>query len=148
MGFAKWLDQIEHSIASDDHGEDITSVEKLIKQHEEILCEIEAKRKPINEYIVKATELQTVCENEIVKEHMSHADSILQRYESLEEPCQIRADNLKDSLKFFQWTAVADEQIGWINDKIPQLESTNYGQTLHSAQSMKKKHDIFEQVCL
>lgn len=74
------------------------------------------------------------------------SQNILQRFEGLNEPCQIRRENLSDSLKFFEWASEVDEHLAWINDKVPQLESADYGRSLHSAQSLNKKHQILEQV--
>lgn len=71
---------------------------------------------------------------------------MFQRFEGLYEPCEIRKENLNDSLKFFEWASEVDEQLAWINNKVPHLESTDYGRSLHSAQSLNKKHQILEQV--
>jgi spectrin beta len=67
------------------------------------------------------------------------------RYVGLKEPCQIRAENLHDSLNFFKWSANADEQLVWVGDKIPQLKSRDYGNSLHAAQSLNKKQEILQQ---
>ena len=145
--FDKWLDYIEQVIGSNDHGEDIASVEQLIKRHEEVVNDVEAKRQPIREVVEKAEVLlNSLGENETIADQLLNSSALLSRYESLAEPCQIRAENLRESLKFYQWKAEVDEQISWINDKLPQMESTNYGQTLHAAQSLNKKHHIFEEV--
>ena len=82
---------------------------------------------------------------ENVNEQIEQAEGVYQRFEGLKEPGQIRTENLGDSLKFFEWTSEVDEQLAWMNDKIPQLESTDYGKSLHAAQSLTKKHQILEQ---
>ncbi|KAI1720497.1 spectrin repeat domain-containing protein [Ditylenchus destructor] len=140
----KWLDHVEHSLSTNDHGEDIQSVEDLIKKHNELLTSIDAKASVVRETVQKAIELNSKS-NENLCVHLAHAESIQQRFEGLKEPCQIRSDNLNESSKFFQWTFEVDAQLTWISDKIPQLESIDYGRSLHSAQSLSKKHQILEQ---
>lgn len=76
---------------------------------------------------------------------MRRVDAVKHRYHDLNEPCQIRAENLAESLLFFGWAADADEQLIWVNDKLPQLKSKDYGNTLHSAQSLNKKQEILQQ---
>lgn len=76
---------------------------------------------------------------------MGRVDAVKHRYKNLNEPCQIRAENLHESLKFFNWSAEADEQLVWIGDKLPQLKSRDYGNTLHAAQSLNKKQQILQQ---
>jgi len=74
------------------------------------------------------------------------ARALQHRFDGLQEPCQIRRENLLESLRHFQWIGEVDEQLlTWINDKIPQLESRDYGSSLHAAQSLNKRHAIVEQ---
>lgn len=56
----KWLDQIEHALSTNDHGNDYESVENLINKHTQLIDKIEAKRSVINETAKKAIELQNL----------------------------------------------------------------------------------------
>ena len=140
----KWLDGIEHTLSTDDHGRDTQSVEKLIKKHDELRAEVEAKRPLVHEVTQKAAEMKEK-NYENFSESFEHSGRIQERYDGLKEPCQIRADNLQDSLKYFQWMDEAQEQTDWLNELIPRLQSSDYGSTLHAAQSLNKKHAILEQ---
>uniref|UniRef100_A0AC34GGE0 Spectrin alpha chain-like protein n=1 Tax=Panagrolaimus sp. ES5 TaxID=591445 RepID=A0AC34GGE0_9BILA len=140
----KWLDGIEHSLSTDDHGKDTQSVEKLIKKHDELRAEVEAKRPLVEEVVQKAAEMkQSNFEN--IGEQFEHSERIQERYNGLKEPCQIRADNLQDSLKFFQWIDEANEQVDWLHELVPRLQSSDYGSTLHAAQLLNTKHGILKQ---
>uniref|UniRef100_A0AC34R0H6 PH domain-containing protein n=1 Tax=Panagrolaimus sp. JU765 TaxID=591449 RepID=A0AC34R0H6_9BILA len=82
---------------------------------------------------------------ENISELIEQSERLSQRYDCLTEPCQIRSDNLKDAMKFYQWSNEASEQIEWLRELIPQLKSSDYGNTLNLAQSLNKKHGILEQ---
>jgi spectrin beta len=140
----KWLDGIEHAVSTDDHGKDTQSVEKLIKKHDELRAEVEAKRPLVEEVVQKAAEMKQSNYENIV-EQFEHSERIQERYNGLKEPCQIRADNLQDSLRFFQWMDEANEQVDWLHELIPRLQSTDYGSTLHAAQLLNTKHGILKQ---
>jgi len=140
----KWLDGVEHVLSTDDHGRDTQSAEKLIKKHEELQAEILAKKPIITDTVEKTNSMSnTGFEN--VGDLVEQSDRIKQRYDGLSEPCLIRNENLKDSLKFFQWSNEASEQIDWLRELVPQLRNPDYGNTLHLAQSLNKKHGILEQ---
>lgn len=73
------------------------------------------------------------------------AKTVEMRYNSLKKPCQIRRDNLRDAFAFYKWNSEAEEQIEWLGDKLRQLKSTDYGDTLHAVQSLTKKHSHLEE---
>uniref|UniRef100_A0A7E4UVW3 Spectrin beta chain n=1 Tax=Panagrellus redivivus TaxID=6233 RepID=A0A7E4UVW3_PANRE len=140
----KWLDTVEGDLSSEDHGKDTQSTEKIMKRHSELQAEIAAKSPMVTEVVADAHQM---ADNgyEGLERIVEHADKLAQRYDDLKEPCQIRHDNLLDSLKFFAWSNEASEQMDWLQELLPQVRSTDYGATLHAAQSLSKKHDILEQ---
>lgn len=54
----KWLDHVEHSLSTNDHGEDIQSVEILIEKHNQLLAEINAKSSTVEDAVKKANHLK------------------------------------------------------------------------------------------
>ena len=50
----KWLDHVEHCLSTNDHGEDIQSVEILIQKHNQLLAEINAKSSAVEDALRKA----------------------------------------------------------------------------------------------
>ncbi|KAI6237537.1 hypothetical protein M3Y95_00275500 [Aphelenchoides besseyi] len=138
-----WLDRVEQDLGTEDHGSDITSTESLIAKHKLLRTEIEAKAPIVQEVVDKANHLKSL-NYENIDDQLKLVESVRQRYSSLEDPCNIRADNLAESLRFFGWAADADEQLVWLADKLPQLRAREYGNTLHAAQSLQRKHEILQ----
>lgn len=66
----------------------------------------------------------------------------LQRYHSLQEPMQIRRDNLEDALLLHQFLRDADDELQWIAEKEPLAASTDLGTSLVAVQSLQKKHQV------
>lgn len=73
------------------------------------------------------------------------AKAVEARYNGLKEPCQIRRDNLKEALAYHEWASEVEEHLEWINDKLCQARSTDYGDSVHSVQSLTKKHALLEE---
>ncbi|KAI6229996.1 Spectrin repeat-containing domain protein [Aphelenchoides fujianensis] len=140
----KWLDRVEHDLGTEDHGVDVQSAEKLIKKHDQLRSEIDAKAPVFQEVVDKAAHLKSL-NYENIEEQLERTEALRQRYASLAEPCAIRAENLAESLRFFGWAADADEQLVWLADKLPQLRAREFGNSLHAAQSLQKKHQILQQ---
>lgn len=65
---------------------------------------------------------------------------MLYRYNSLQEPMQIRRDNLEDALMNYRLSRDIEEEVTWINDKELQVNSHDFGTSLHSVQALQNKH--------
>lgn len=70
--------------------------------------------------------------------------SILQRYQSLHEPVQIRRDNLEDALLLYQFLRDVEDELTWIQEKHPIAASTDLGTSLSAVQALQKKHQALE----
>ncbi|CAD5225498.1 unnamed protein product [Bursaphelenchus okinawaensis] len=139
-----WLDQVERELGTEDHGSDVQSAENLVKKHSQLCTEIEAKEPLVLETVGKAKQLMNI-QKEDIRSLLQHAEAVKTRYNELKDPCKNRAENLDEALRYFQWAAEADEELVWLADKVPQLRSKNYGNSLREAQSLNKKHEILQQ---
>lgn len=66
------------------------------------------------------------------------------RFHSLQEPMQIRKENLEDSLLLHQFIRDADEELEWLEDKEPIATSEDLGNSLTAVQNLQKKHQALE----
>ena len=66
------------------------------------------------------------------------------RYHSLQEPMQIRKENLEDSLLLHQFIRDVDEELEWLEDKEPTATSEDLGNSLTTVQNLQKKHQALE----
>lgn len=62
------------------------------------------------------------------------------RYHSLQQPMQIRRDNLEDALMLHQFLRDVEDELQWVTEKQPQAASTDLGTSLTAVQSLQKKH--------
>lgn len=64
------------------------------------------------------------------------------RYHSLQEPMQIRRDNLEDALLLYQFSRDVEDELQWLFEKEPSATSFDYGSSLNSVQKLQKKHQV------
>lgn len=55
---------------------------------------------------------------------------------------QIRRDNLEDALIHYRLLRDIEEEMTWINDKELQINSHDFGTSLHSVQALQNKHQV------
>ena len=60
----------------------------------------------------------------------------------LAEPCQIRLNNLEDSLLLHTFYRDVDDELLWINEKRPIAAMEDLGSNLTTVQSLQKKHQV------
>ena len=68
--------------------------------------------------------------------------ALIPRYESLAEPASIRRDNLEDALLMYQYYRDVEDELSWIQEKLPVASSTDLGNSLNSVQNLMKKHQV------
>ena len=138
-----WMDEVEQQLQSEDHGKDLTSVQHLLKKHQTLEVEIHAHADAIQS--VKETTLSFVeADHFQAPEIERRTQAIVQRYQSLHEPVQIRRDNLEDALLLYQFLRDVEDELSWIREKLPTASSTDLGTSLTSVQTLQKKHQALE----
>lgn len=64
------------------------------------------------------------------------------RYNSLQEPCHIRRENLEEARRMYQFFRDVEDELAWIQDRRPMAESQDLGNSLSSVQNLMKKHQV------
>lgn len=81
--------------------------------------------------------------------HEGHFDSknikdetkdIQNQFKQLKDPVDKRREALEESLRFHKFVFELDAELQWINEHLPAASSETFGQNLHQAQSLHKKH--------
>ena len=67
---------------------------------------------------------------------------LLFRYATLAEPCQIRRDNLTDALLLYQFHRDVQDEVMWIETKLPVASSQELGSSLPEVLNLQKKHQV------
>jgi spectrin beta len=68
--------------------------------------------------------------------------AVVSRFESLAEPATIRRDNLEDALLMYQYYRDVEDELSWIQEKLPVASSTDLGNSLNEVQNLVKKHQV------
>ena len=68
--------------------------------------------------------------------------SVVDRYNSLADPCHVRRENLEDALHMYQFFRDVEDELSWIQDRKPIAESTDLGNSLTAVQNLMKKHQV------
>lgn len=64
------------------------------------------------------------------------------RYNSLAEPLQNRRETLESWQLLFQFYRDMEDELVWVQDKLPSASAKDWGTSLQSTQSMVKKHQV------
>ncbi|XP_056401829.1 spectrin beta chain, non-erythrocytic 5 isoform X2 [Hyla sarda] len=135
----KWLDQIESRLDSANKGKDLMTLEKLgeleedITSHGERLLGLADKTREFRQ------------EGHFLADEIEDRVRILvHRYKSLNEPLQECRAALEGRKLLDQFFRDIDDELSWIEDKMPLASSKECGQSLTTAQALLEKHQNLE----
>ncbi|XP_050676650.1 spectrin beta chain, non-erythrocytic 5 isoform X3 [Leptidea sinapis] len=141
--FTAWLDDVETQLISDDHGKDLSTVSALLKKHTRLEQVVSSKAEVATQLVDTAAHLADTghfMSHEIVDK----TEQAVKRYRQLQEPIQIRRDNLDDAALLHRWERDADEEMNWLKEREGAVRSEEAGATLPEAQALLKKHSALE----
>ncbi|PSN40703.1 hypothetical protein C0J52_13751 [Blattella germanica] len=138
-----WMDEVELQLQSEDHGKDLASVSHLLKRHSLLESDVNGHSESVEQ--VKDTAAAFQSSNHFMGDEIQErASAVVKRYHSLQQPMQIRRDNLEDALLLHRFLRDADDELQWLAEKEPQAASTDLGTSLTAVQSLQKKHQALE----
>ncbi|KAF6212345.1 hypothetical protein GE061_012867 [Apolygus lucorum] len=138
-----WMDDVESQLTSEDHGKDLVGVANLLKKHTTLENDVTGHGDAFNQ--LKDTAATFQRSNHFMKDEITErAQAVIDRYRSLQEPMQIRRDNLEDALLLHQLLRDIEDEMQWFKEKEPLAGSTDLGNSLNSVQSLQKKHQTME----
>ncbi|XP_038220979.1 spectrin beta chain, non-erythrocytic 5-like [Zerene cesonia] len=141
--FAAWLDDVETQLLSEDHGKDLSSVCALLKKHTRLEQAVTSKSEVATQLADTATHLADTG-HFMSQEILDKTEQAVKRYRQLQEPIQIRRDNLEDAALLHRWERDADEELHWLKEREGAVRSEEMGATLPEAQALLKKHSALE----
>lgn len=141
--FTAWLDDVESQLLSEDHGKDLASVTALLKRHSRLEQQVSSKTDSATQLADNARQLAD-SNHFMAEEILKKADHAVKRYRQLQEPMQIRRDNLEDAALLHRWDRDADEEFRWLRERESAVRQEEAGSTLAEAQAMLKKHLALE----
>jgi len=134
-----WLSEVESQLLSEDYGKSLTAVQNLLKKQVLLENDVQSHAERINEI--------TRQSNQFIDNGHFDADGIrskqsnvVERYNALQTPMQIRKAKLNDSLKLQQLFRDIEDEEQYIKDKEHMATLTNLGKDLIGCQNLIKKH--------
>uniref|UniRef100_A0A6B2E568 Putative beta chain spectrin n=1 Tax=Phlebotomus kandelakii TaxID=1109342 RepID=A0A6B2E568_9DIPT len=141
--FNKWMDEVESHLSSEDYGKDLASVNNLLKKHEMLEADVAHHAETCE--AMKKTNEEFLRINHFMQEEIhDRVMATIKRYHSLHEPISIRRENIEDSQLLHQFLRDVDDELQFIDEKLPLAASTDLGNSLSTVQSLQKKHQALE----
>uniref|UniRef100_A0A8C4TM46 Spectrin beta chain n=1 Tax=Erpetoichthys calabaricus TaxID=27687 RepID=A0A8C4TM46_ERPCA len=131
----KWLDELTLQLRAEDVGNDLASVNRLLKKHQVMEKQVVEKKAEMNELLNQA-QLPT----EVAGLHQSLESDIQQ----LQAPLQNRKENLLASKAVYQFYRDLADEILWVEERMPLATSTDHGNNLQSVQLLSKKNQTLQ----
>lgn len=141
--FETWMDEIETQLQSEDHGKDLSSVANLLKRHTNLENDVLGHNEAC-ESIKETAASFNRTKHFMCDEIQERASSTINRYHSLQEPIQIRRDNLEDAKLLHQFVRDVEDELHWLTEKEHLAASDDLGNSLTTVQRLQKKHQALE----
>ncbi|XP_076681486.1 spectrin beta chain, non-erythrocytic 5 kst isoform X2 [Andrena cerasifolii] len=141
--FETWMDEVETQLQSEDHGKDLSSVAHLLKRHTNLENDVLGHNEACESIKETATSFQR-SNHFMCDEIQERAMVTINRYHSLQEPMQIRRDNLEDAKLLHQFARDVEDELHWLSEKEPLAASNDLGSSLTTVQRLQKKHQALE----
>ncbi|XP_015599750.1 spectrin beta chain, non-erythrocytic 1 isoform X3 [Cephus cinctus] len=141
--FEAWMDEVETQLQSEDHGKDLSSVANLLKRHTNLENDVLGHNEACESIKETAASFQK-SKHFMSDEIQERALITINRFYSLQEPIQIRRDNLEDAKLLHQFTRDVEDELHWLSEKEPLAASTDLGSSLTTVKRLQKKHHALE----
>lgn len=141
--FETWMDEVETQLQSEDHGKDLSSVANLLKRHTNLENDVLGHNEACES--IKDTAASFQKSNHFLSDEIQKRALVtINRYHSLQEPMQIRRDNLEDAKLLHQFARDVEDELHWLSEKEPLAASNDLGNSLTTVQRLQKKHHALE----
>uniref|UniRef100_A0AAF5PJZ7 Spectrin alpha chain n=2 Tax=Wuchereria bancrofti TaxID=6293 RepID=A0AAF5PJZ7_WUCBA len=120
-----WMTKQEAFLSNDDLGDNLDSVESLIKKHEDFeksLAAQEEKISALDEFATKLIQGQHYAADDVGRRRAS----LLDRRKQLMKKASERRYQLENSYRLQQFDRDCDEMVGWIKEKLKTAKDDSY----------------------
>ncbi|XP_077320667.1 spectrin beta chain, non-erythrocytic 5 isoform X3 [Lithobates pipiens] len=135
----KWLDQVEAKLDSANKTKDLITLEKLGELEESIASHGERLQVLAN----KTREFRQAG-HFLADEIEDRVRILVHRYKGLNDPLQECRTSLESKKLLDQFFRDIDDELTWIQEKMPLASSKECGQTLTTSQALLEKHQNLE----
>ncbi|XP_051513041.1 spectrin beta chain, non-erythrocytic 4-like isoform X1 [Myxocyprinus asiaticus] len=132
------LEQLEGQLAHVDYGQDLTTVNKQLKKLQTMECQIEEWYKEMGELQAQATSIPR--QGEVIEKVSEKQACVETRIVRLIEPLKERRRILLASKEVHQVGRDLEDEILWIQERLPVVTSQEHGTSLQAVQQLMKKN--------
>ncbi|XP_051952978.1 spectrin beta chain, non-erythrocytic 4-like isoform X2 [Xyrauchen texanus] len=132
------LEQLEGQLAHVDYGQDLTTVNKQLKKLQTMECQMEEWYKEVGELQAQATSIPQ--QGEVIEKVYEKQASVETRIVQLIEPLKERRRILLASKEVHQVGRDLEDEILWIQERLPMVNSQEHGTSLQVVQQLMKKN--------
>ncbi|XP_068961768.1 spectrin beta chain, non-erythrocytic 5 [Petaurus breviceps papuanus] len=139
----RWLENMEEELWAPLGEQDLASVKELLATQGELEAAMEGQEGPVQVLMDQAHAFG--CENHFLAGEMKEqAQLLLQRYTNLREPLRERRGTLEAKSLLYQFFQDVEDELAWVQEKLPLAAAQDYGQTLNAIQQQQEKHQNLE----
>uniref|UniRef100_A0A8C8MKG7 Spectrin beta chain n=1 Tax=Oncorhynchus tshawytscha TaxID=74940 RepID=A0A8C8MKG7_ONCTS len=136
----KWLGGLEGQIQSDDYGKDLTSVNILLKKQQILENQVEVRQREVVELQSQALVLSQ--EGKDTGEVDGQRQMVEHKFKELLDPLRKRKNFLVASREIHQFNRDVEDEILWVEERMPIATSTDHGHNLQTVQLLIKKNQV------
>uniref|UniRef100_A0AAX7TUG6 Spectrin beta chain n=1 Tax=Astatotilapia calliptera TaxID=8154 RepID=A0AAX7TUG6_ASTCA len=138
----KWLGGLEAQLQSDDYGKDLTSVNILLKKQQILESQVDVRQKEVEELQKQSQALSQ--EGKGSEEVDGQRVTVERKFQTLQEPLKKRRDHLMASREIHQFNRDVEDEILWVEERMPLATSTDHGHNLQTVQLLIKKNQTLQ----
>ncbi|XP_071235761.1 spectrin beta chain, non-erythrocytic 1-like isoform X2 [Salvelinus alpinus] len=138
----KWLVGVDGQIQSDDYGKDLTSVNILLKKQQMLESQVDVRQKEVEELQSQAQVLSQ--EGKDTDEVDGQRRIVEKKFQQLLDPLRKRKGNLMASREIHQFNRDMEDEILWVEERMPLAISTDHGNNLQTVQLLIKKNQTLQ----
>ncbi|NXL37344.1 SPTB1 protein, partial [Glaucidium brasilianum] len=138
-----WMESTVRQIETQEKPRDVSSVELLMKYHQTIRAEVDARGKNFTTCIELGKKL-------VQRKHQDSPEikaklmELVEKRRAMMETWEQRWDQLRLLLEVCQFSRDASVAESWLMAQEPYLASSDYGQTVDAVEKLLKRHEAFE----
>uniref|UniRef100_A0A8D3E9R8 Spectrin beta chain n=1 Tax=Scophthalmus maximus TaxID=52904 RepID=A0A8D3E9R8_SCOMX len=134
----KWLGGLDGQLQSDDYGKDLTSVNIL----RSLSCLLLTHTRPSD--LCRSWRARWTQEGKGSEEVDGQRVGVERKFQSLQAPLKKRRDNLMASREIHQFNRDVEDEILWVEERMPLATSTDHGHNLQTVQLLIKKNQTLQ----
>uniref|UniRef100_A0A4X2KK95 Spectrin beta, non-erythrocytic 5 n=1 Tax=Vombatus ursinus TaxID=29139 RepID=A0A4X2KK95_VOMUR len=139
----RWLENLEEELRAPLGGQALAGVQELLATQAELEAAMEGQVGAVQALMDQARALG--CGGHFrAGEAEEQAQRLLQRYTNLRESLQERRGTLEAKSLLYQFFQDVEDELAWVQEKLPLATAQDYGQTLNAIQQLQEKHQNLE----